>query len=48
MELGGFSAWIAVDNTPLDAHSVEFSPDGKSVSCWVASEAGKVRLWYGF
>ncbi|RDB20256.1 hypothetical protein Hypma_012581 [Hypsizygus marmoreus] len=41
MQLGSFKAWITVDNIELPEHSVQISADGKQVTCWIASEAGK-------
>ncbi|KDQ63542.1 hypothetical protein JAAARDRAFT_189106 [Jaapia argillacea MUCL 33604] len=35
------SAWITVDDKELGQYQVSVSPDGKEVTCWVASEAGK-------
>lgn len=46
MDLKGYSAWITVDGIELKQYSVEVSPNGDSASCWVPSEAGKVRIYF--
>ena len=40
----GFAAWISVDDAELDCYNVEAMNDGKKVTCWIASEAGKASL----
>jgi hypothetical protein len=40
----GFTAWISVDDAELDCYNVEAMNDGKKVTCWIASEAGKASL----
>ncbi|KIM80415.1 hypothetical protein PILCRDRAFT_822544 [Piloderma croceum F 1598] len=40
MDLQGYSAWISVDGATLKEYNVEVS-NGKSATCWIASEAGK-------
>ena len=42
----GFTAWISIDDTELDAYNVEATNDGKKVSSWIASETGKASLGY--
>jgi hypothetical protein len=37
----GFTAWISIDDTELDAYSIEATNDGKKVTSWIASETGK-------
>jgi hypothetical protein len=44
LELQGFSAWIDIDGVNLLQHDVKISDDRNSVSCWIVSEVGKVRL----
>jgi len=41
MTLCEYSAWITVDDNELAQYPTEVSSDGKKVSCWIASEAGK-------
>jgi hypothetical protein len=45
MDLKGYSAWISVDGAALKEYNVEIS-DGKSATCWIASEAGKASYSY--
>jgi hypothetical protein len=37
----GFTAWISIDDTELDAYNIETTNDGKKVTSWIASETGK-------
>ncbi|KZP17654.1 hypothetical protein FIBSPDRAFT_933868 [Athelia psychrophila] len=41
LELPGFSAWIECEGSKLACHAVERSDDGKTATCWIASEVGK-------
>jgi hypothetical protein len=41
LQLGYISACISVEGVKLRPYGVEVSADGKSTSCWIASEAGK-------
>ncbi|KZP04805.1 hypothetical protein FIBSPDRAFT_381881 [Athelia psychrophila] len=41
MTLPGFGAWIECDGSGLACHAVECSDDGKTATCWIASEVGK-------
>ncbi|CAK5278693.1 unnamed protein product [Mycena citricolor] len=41
MQIGAYSASIHVDGEPLPEYGLETSADGKEVSCWIPSEAGK-------
>ncbi|KAF8193209.1 hypothetical protein K438DRAFT_2017799 [Mycena galopus ATCC 62051] len=41
MQLGQFSASVFVAGVKLSEYSVQYSPDGKEVTCWVPSEDGK-------
>lgn len=40
----GYSAWVQVDDKELEQFNVELldSDNGKTVTCWIASEVGKV------
>lgn len=42
LTLKGFNAWISSEDSELKPYSVEESDDGKEVTCWIVSEAGKV------
>ena len=42
----GFTAWISIDDTELDAFNIEATNDGKKVTSWIASETGKASLGY--
>jgi hypothetical protein len=42
----GFTAWISIDDTELDAYNVEATDDGKKVTSWIASDTGKASLGY--
>lgn len=37
-----FSAWITIEGTEAKEFSIEVSEDEKKVTCWIASEVGKV------
>lgn len=39
----GFSAWITIDGVEATEYDVVTSDDKKTVTCWIASELGKVR-----
>ncbi|KAF7337067.1 hypothetical protein MVEN_02143900 [Mycena venus] len=41
MQLGQFSAAIAVGGEPLPEYAVEYSADGMEATCWIASENDK-------
>lgn len=41
---GGFEASISVDGVHLPEYNVTMDGGEKRVSCWIPSEAGKVRL----
>jgi hypothetical protein len=43
LQLNNFSAWISVDDVELQQYAIEYSKDGKQATCWIPSEAGKVR-----
>ena len=43
--LGKFSAEIAVDNVPLPEYDARVDLEKSTVTCWIASEAGKVSNW---
>jgi hypothetical protein len=45
MELDGISAHVAIEGEKTEAYNVEVSSDKKTATCWIASEAGKVRPW---
>jgi hypothetical protein len=38
-----YTAWISVDDQPLETYGVETSPETNEVTCWITSEAGKAR-----
>jgi hypothetical protein len=44
MELEGFRAWIVAKDEELPTYRVELSADGKTSTCWIASEAGTVHI----
>ena len=39
-----FSAWVTIDGKEVVEYDVETSEDEKTVTCWIASELGKVSL----
>jgi hypothetical protein len=41
LQLKDFSAWITIADKKADEFNVEVSDDGKRVTCWIVSEAGK-------
>ncbi|KAF7981208.1 hypothetical protein HWV62_34541 [Athelia sp. TMB] len=41
--LSGFRSWISCGGHEIACQNVELSEDGMEVTCWIASEAGKVR-----
>jgi len=43
LQVGEFSAWIKVENVETQEYNIEISDDGKNITCWIASEVGKVR-----
>jgi hypothetical protein len=43
LQFENFSAWVTVDDVELPQYSVEHSTDGKQVTAWIPSEAGKVE-----
>jgi len=45
VQLKGFTAWISVESAELASYNVETTDDGKKVTCWVPSEAGKAS-WH--
>ena len=42
LELSGIQASIEVDGVELEQYHVQTSSDGSEVTCWIASEEGKV------
>jgi hypothetical protein len=42
LEYNTFRAGIRVDGDFLNVYDVEISPEENKVTCWIASEAGKV------
>lgn len=38
-----FFAWVSIDGVEAPEYGVEISEDQKSVTCWIASELGKVH-----
>lgn len=44
LEFKKFSAAIKVDGKELECYAVLDDKSGKSVSCWIASEEGKVTV----
>ncbi|KAJ7646762.1 hypothetical protein FB45DRAFT_734088 [Roridomyces roridus] len=38
---GSFCAWITIEGVITPEYSVETSADGRTVTCWIASELGK-------
>jgi hypothetical protein len=43
LQFENFSACVAVDDVELPQYSVEYSSDGKQITAWIPSEAGKVE-----
>ncbi|KAJ8088544.1 hypothetical protein PM082_022617 [Marasmius tenuissimus] len=41
LQYNKFLAWIAVDDEPLQEYEVQVEEATNTVTCWVASEAGK-------
>lgn len=41
---GAFAAWIVSNNQPLPEYLVAVDHKASRVSCWIPSEAGKVRF----
>ena len=37
-----FSAWVTVDDKPLEEYDVQVDQGTKTVTCWITSEGGKV------
>lgn len=42
--IANYSAWIEVDGKELSEYDVQYSDNGTRVTCWIPSEAGKVRF----
>jgi len=42
LESHGIQAWVEVDGVKLKTYDVQTSSDGKVITCWIASEEGKV------
>lgn len=42
MHLKEFKAWITIDGKEAVEYDVQTSEDQKTVTCWIASELGKV------
>jgi hypothetical protein len=40
----GFSAWVTINGEEALEFDIETSEDEKTMTCWIASEVGKVRL----
>lgn len=43
LSLNGVSAWIEVHGKELEQYGVEEDPDHHKVTCWIATQADKVR-----
>lgn len=43
LNLNGYTAHISSDNEELEAYGIQHEDD-KKVTCWIASEEGKVAL----
>lgn len=41
--LDQYLACIVIDGVVRETYAEEYSPEGNSVTCWIASEEGKVR-----
>lgn len=48
LELNGFTAWVECRGAELTPYNAERSEDGKSVTCWILSEVGKVSEWANY
>jgi hypothetical protein len=48
LNIGTLSAWITVDDVELPQYGMQYSPDGKQVTCWIASEMDKVGWMSSF
>ena len=42
MKLSGFHVSVHSGGERLKEYSIEVSPDGKNVTCWIPSQSGKV------
>jgi hypothetical protein len=40
---GGISCWVEIENSATPEYHIETFDDHKLVTCWIASEVGKVR-----
>jgi hypothetical protein len=45
MRLHDYVAEVSCDGVVLEEYGTTVSDDGKTVSCWIQSEAGKVRTF---
>jgi hypothetical protein len=43
IRFGAFGARVVVEEKEIQHHAIHVDPSKKEVSCWIASEAGKVR-----
>ena len=43
LSLSNVSAWIEVDGKELEQYGIEEDSDRSLVTCWIASQAGKVE-----
>ena len=44
LHIQNFSACVTVGGKELKEHQVEYSNGRAEITCWIASEAGKVRI----
>ncbi|KDQ52768.1 hypothetical protein JAAARDRAFT_198101 [Jaapia argillacea MUCL 33604] len=42
--LNNFQAWVSVDGVELEQYKPDVSADGSTITCWIASEAGKASF----
>ena len=45
MKFGGFGARVMIENNEIQHYATHIDSAKKEVSCWIASEEGKVRLF---
>lgn len=43
LSLNSVSAWIEVDDKELEQYGVEENSNQSQVTCWIATQAGKVE-----
>ena len=46
IKFGGHGARVMIENKKVPHFAVDVNPEKKEVSCWIASEEGKVRDFF--